>query len=363
MLPTFVVTLREGVEAALIVGIVAAFLVKEGRRDAMSRMWIGVGAAVALCVAIAVALRLLGERLPERGQEGLETVLTLVAVAMVTYMIVWMRRHARGLKAALQSSASSALLAGSGVALAAMAFVAVLREGLETTVFLLAVFADRPDPETAGAGGILGLAAAVAIGLALYRGGTRIDLARFFRLTALVLVVVAGGLVATAVHAAHEAGWSTPSRVRPSTRPGWWPPGASEARSSRACSGCTSTRPWARPPGGSSTRSPSPRTSSGRIGGARPSSPSDGRGRLAAKSSPSWARPATQWRPQQRAVSMAACEPLWPERRDRRAPPSPSRRSSACRPPPAPRAARPRAPGRPPPEVTRSCARPSPAAR
>ncbi|HEX8741976.1 MAG TPA: iron uptake transporter permease EfeU [Thermoleophilaceae bacterium] len=207
MLPTFVITLREGLEAALVVGILGAFLVNEGRRDALPRMWLGVALAVALCMAVAVVLRVVDGELPHREQEGLETILGLVAVAMVTYMIVWMRRHARGLRAALQSRAAEALLAGSGIALAAMAFLAVLREGMETTVFLVAVFSDRPDPATAGAGAALGLVAAIAIGVALYRGGTRINLARFFRASALVLVAVAGGLLATAVHTAHEAGW------------------------------------------------------------------------------------------------------------------------------------------------------------
>jgi high-affinity iron transporter len=206
VLPTFVITLREGVEAALIIGIVAAFLVKEGRRDALSRMWIGIGSALAVCITIAVILRLVDQELPHRQQEGLTAVVTLIAVGMVTYMIVWMRRHSRGLKAALQSSAAQAL-AGSTTALVAMAFLAVLREGVETTVFLLAVFSDRPDPGTAGAGAVLGLVAAIAIGWALYRGGVRINLTRFFRATALVLVLVAAGLLATSLHTAHEAGW------------------------------------------------------------------------------------------------------------------------------------------------------------
>jgi high-affinity iron transporter len=207
MLPTFVITLREGVEAALIVGIVAAFLVKEGHRDALPRMWFGVGIAVALCTAVAIVLRVVGENLPQREQEGLETVVGLIAVAMVTYMIVWMRRHARNLKASLQSSAAEALAAGSTVALVGMAFLAVLREGLETTVFLLAVFNDTSNPGTAGTGAVLGLVAAVAIGWALYRGGVRINLSRFFRVTGLVLVLVAAGLLATSIHTAHEAGW------------------------------------------------------------------------------------------------------------------------------------------------------------
>lgn len=207
MIPTFVITLREGVEASLIIGIIAAFLVKEGRRDAMRQMWLGIGIAVALCASVAVALRVIGQELPDKGQEGLETVVGLIAVAAVTYMIVWMRRHARGIKAELQGEAASALAAGSTVALVGMAFLAVLREGFETSVFLLAAFNDATDTTAAGAGAVLGLVAAVAIGLGLYRGGVRINLTRFFRFTGLVLVFVAAGLLATAVHTAHEAGW------------------------------------------------------------------------------------------------------------------------------------------------------------
>jgi high-affinity iron transporter len=207
MLPTFVISLREGVEASLIVGIVAAFLVKERRRDALSKMWIGVAAAVALCIAVAVILRVVGESLPQKEQEGLETVVGLIAVAAVTYMIFWMRRHVRGLKRSLQNEVVAALASGSTAALVGMAFLAVLREGLETAVFLLAVFQDTTNPGSAGAGAVLGLLAAVLIGWLLYRGGVRINFARFFRATGLVLVLVAAGLFATAVHTAHEAGW------------------------------------------------------------------------------------------------------------------------------------------------------------
>jgi len=207
MIPTLVIALREGVEAALIVGIIAAFLVKEGRRDAIKQMWIGVAVAVVLCVGVAVLLKLLGEQLPQREQEGLETVIGLIAVAAVTYMIVWMRRNARGIKAALEGSAGAALARGLAMALVAMAFLAVLREGFETSVFLLAAFQDASDTGAAGAGAAIGLIAAIAIGLGIYRGGVRINLNRFFRITGLILVFVAAGLLSTSLHTAHEAGW------------------------------------------------------------------------------------------------------------------------------------------------------------
>ena len=207
MIPTLVIALREGVEASLIIGIIAAFLVKEGRRDALRQMWIGVGIAVALCVGIAVILRMVGQDLPQRQQEGLETVIGLIAVSAVSYMIIWMRRNAKGIKKVLEGNAASALASGSTMALVAMAFLAVLREGFETSVFLLAAFQDASDTTAAGAGAVIGLIAAVAIGLGIYRGGVRINLTRFFRVTGLILVFVAAGLLATSLHTAHEAGW------------------------------------------------------------------------------------------------------------------------------------------------------------
>jgi len=207
MIPTLVIALREGVEASLIVGIIAAFLVKEGRQDAMRQMWAGVTIAVALCIGIAVILQVLDEQLPQRQQEGLETVIGLIAVSAVTYMIIWMRRNARGIKKVLEGNAASALANGSTMALVAMAFLAVLREGFETSVFLLAAFQDSTDTTAAGAGAIVGLVAAIAIGLGIYRGGVRINLTRFFRITGLILVFVAAGLLSTALHTGHEAGW------------------------------------------------------------------------------------------------------------------------------------------------------------
>jgi high-affinity iron transporter len=207
MIPTLVIALREGVEASLIVGIIAAFLVREGRQDAMRQMWAGVAIAVALCVGVAVALRVVGQELPQREQEGLETVIGLIAVSAVTYMIVWMRRNARGIKKVLEGNAASALASGSTMALVGMAFLAVLREGFETSVFMLAAFQDATDTTAAGAGAVIGLLAAIGIGIGIYRGGVHINLSRFFRVTGLILVFVAAGLLATSLHTAHEAGW------------------------------------------------------------------------------------------------------------------------------------------------------------
>ena len=207
MLPTFVIGLREGLEASLIVGIIAAFLIQRNERRALRAMWLGVAAAAALCLGVSIVLRVIDSSLPLEQREGFEAVLALVAVAGITYMIVWMRRHSRELKGSLERSAGAALATGSTFALVGMAFFAVLREGLETAVFLLATFQGSTSPLATGAGAVLGIAVAVVLGIGIYRGGVRINLSRFFRATGFVLVIVAAGLLALAVHAGQEAGW------------------------------------------------------------------------------------------------------------------------------------------------------------
>jgi FTR1 family protein len=207
MLPTFVIGLREGVEAALIVGIVAAFLSRHGRREALRWVWTGVGLAALLCLGVGVGLHLLEASLPHKQQEGLETVIALVAVAAITYMVVWMKRNSRGLRQSLEADASAALAQNSVKALVLMAFLAVLREGFETAVFVVAVLNSSSDRGAASIGVALGLLVATVLGYALYRGGVRVNLSRFFRVTGVVLVFVAAGLVASALHTAHEAGW------------------------------------------------------------------------------------------------------------------------------------------------------------
>jgi high-affinity iron transporter len=214
MLPTFVIGLREGLEAALIVAIIAAFLRRQGRRDLIKWVFIGVGTAVLLCAAAGVALHIYAADLPQRQQEGLETVIGALAVGMVTYMVVWMKRHSRELKGQLETLAGGALGADAQVgtsraarALVLMAFLGVLREGIETVIFLLAVFDQSSSGAAAGFGAVLGIVVAVGLGYGIYRGGVRLNLSKFFRATGFVLVLVAAGLVVNALHTAHEAGW------------------------------------------------------------------------------------------------------------------------------------------------------------
>jgi len=207
LIPTLVIGLREGLEASLIVGIIASFLARSGRRDALRSMWIGVGAATLLCVGIGIALVTLSAELPQQAQEGLETVVGAAAVIMVTLMIIWMSRRARFMKRDLENAAAHALARGSAAALVAMAFLAVLREGFETSVFLVSVLQESTNTATAASGAFIGVAIAIAIGYGIFRGGLRVNLARFFKLTGLVLVLVAAGLTMTVLHTAHEANW------------------------------------------------------------------------------------------------------------------------------------------------------------
>lgn len=208
MIPTLVIGLREGLEASLIVGIIAAFLVRQNKRDALRQVWVGVGVAVLICLMTAIGLQILAAQLPGREQEGLETVVGLFAVVMITYMILRLGRHSQShKKTVVEGEAALALAQGSARALVAMAFLAVLREGFETSVFLLATLEDSHSAVAGGIGAVVGILAAVAIGYGIYRGGIRPNLARFFNITGLMLLIVAAGLVMKSVHTAHEAGW------------------------------------------------------------------------------------------------------------------------------------------------------------
>ena len=205
LLATFVIGLREGLEAALIVGIIAAFLKRNGH--SLKSMWVGVLAAILLSIGVGVLLEVISLGLPQAEQEGMESIIGAVAVVMVTAMIVWMSKHARSMRRELESEATEALARGSVLALAVMAFLAVLREGFETSVFLLAAFQSSVSPFTAGAGAVTGLLLSVLIGYAIYRGGIKLNLGRFFTVTGVFLVFVAAGLVMSALRTAHEAGW------------------------------------------------------------------------------------------------------------------------------------------------------------
>jgi high-affinity iron transporter len=205
MLATLVIGLREGLEAALIVGIIAAFLRRNGK--SLTAMWLGVALAIILSVAVGVSLELIERELPQAGQEGMETVIGAIAIFFVTGMIVWMNAHARDMKRQLEAQATQALTQAGAYALASMAFLAVLKEGFETSVFLLATFSAAQSAAWAATGAIIGLLMAAVIGWGIYAGGVRINLSRFFRFTGAFLILVAAGLTITSLRTAHEAGW------------------------------------------------------------------------------------------------------------------------------------------------------------
>jgi high-affinity iron transporter len=210
---TFLIGLREGLEASLIVGIVGAFLARNGR--SVRPMIAGVTLAVAISIAVGVGLDLLSTSLPQRQQEMLETVIGAIAVVFVTTMIIWMNRHAMAMKGELEREAAQALNAGGSLALTGMAFLAVLKEGFETSVFLLAAAQTSSGSRWyAVLGGAAGIAVAVAIGVGLYYGGLKLNLGRFFRVTGVFLVLIAAGLVMSALRTAHEAGWVTIGQQR-----------------------------------------------------------------------------------------------------------------------------------------------------
>ena len=207
MLVAYLIMLREGVEAALIVGIVASYLGQTGRGRFMPAVWSGVALATVLCLVLGLVLNATSAEFPQKQQEFFEGCIGVLAAGILTSMVFWMKKAARSIKAQLHDSIDAALQPGDrqGLALVGMAFFAVGREGLESVFFLLATF-----QQSVGLGvplgACLGLATAVAIGAAIYLGGLRLDLRRFFRWTGAFIIFVAAGLLANALQSFHEAG-------------------------------------------------------------------------------------------------------------------------------------------------------------
>lgn len=203
----FLIMLREGIEAALIVGIIASYLKQTGRRWAMPWVWAGIALAILLCAAVAALIQWGGHEYPQKQQELLEGVVALVAVAILTSMVFWMKKAGRSMKGELQRSIDRAMDKGDGWtwALVGMAFLAVAREGLESLFFLLAIVQQDPT-RVALAGAALGLLLATGLGAGLYYGSIRMNLQRFFRITGIFIIFVAAGLLAGSLAKFHEAG-------------------------------------------------------------------------------------------------------------------------------------------------------------
>jgi high-affinity iron transporter len=210
----FLITLREGIEAALVVSIILAYLNAVGHRDRQYVVWAGTGLAVLTSLVAGVILYYTVGAISEtseRTAEIIEGIGSLLAAGVLTWMIFWMRRQARHLKGELQEKVDVALASGSNLALGALAFFVVVREGLETVLFLFGTIREEVVGSVALAylGAALGLAVAILLGVLIYRGGIRLNLRTFFKVTGALILVVAAGLFAYGIHELQEVGWIT----------------------------------------------------------------------------------------------------------------------------------------------------------
>jgi high-affinity iron transporter len=202
--------LREGVEAALIIAIILAYLERTGNRRHFGKVWLGVGAAAALSVAIGAVLWVTIGGLPERSEQIFEAVAMILAAAVVTWMLFWMRRQAANIRGELHAAVDRSLTSTSVWGLSILAFTAVVREGVETALFLLGQVAAVSGSESGALavllGALIGLILAAGIGYGFYRGAQVINLRTFFRWTGVALIFIAAGLLSHAVHELVEAG-------------------------------------------------------------------------------------------------------------------------------------------------------------
>ena len=245
---SFVIALREGIEAALIVSIVLAYLKQVGASDRSRLVWWGAGARRRLVRALGTAIFVAGAEFEGTAEEVFEGLVTLAAVGVLTWMIFWMRRQGSRIKSELQEKVDTALVSG-GLALAGLAFFAVLREGIETALFLFAAAKGTAVEGTPAApaaqvfGAVLGLALAVVLGVLLYRGGIRMNLRSFFRVTGLISDRRRGGVVRLLAARASGSGVAALPRIA-GVRPVREPSGRRRrsARSSAVSSATTPTR-------------------------------------------------------------------------------------------------------------------------
>lgn len=206
MLSTLLITLREGLEAALIIGIILAYLARTDNRQGFKHVWLGTLLAVATSLIAGAAIYLSAGRLEGWAEEVFEGLAMLTAAGILTWMIFWMRKQAVNIKGQLHAQIQSALGSSSSLGLVALAFVAVAREGIETVLFLFAATRVAESPILSTLGGVIGLAIAIAIGYSIYKGTSKLNLTTFFNVTSLLLILFAAGLLAHGIHEFHEAG-------------------------------------------------------------------------------------------------------------------------------------------------------------
>ncbi|MEO9254382.1 MAG: FTR1 family protein [Tepidiformaceae bacterium] len=202
---SFLVTLREGVEMALIVAILLGYLRSIGQRQHFREVWIGVGVAAVICLAIGAGLEIASRELDGRIVEGFEGVTMIFAVILLTGMAFWMKAQSRGISADLKAHVDSALNTGSVTAIVLLAASSIGREGLETTLFLFAGSTTGGSGTQFVLGGLLGFALAAAIGVGIYHGSSRVPLKTFFNVSGVAVIVLAAGLLANSVVKLYEA--------------------------------------------------------------------------------------------------------------------------------------------------------------
>jgi high-affinity iron transporter len=205
VLANFLIGLREGIEASLIVGILVAYVVKVGRKDVLHKLWFGVGVAIVVPLGVGALLTWGPYGLSSQAQELIGGGLSLLAVGFVTWMIFWMGKTARSMKSTLHTRLDAALL-GAGWGVVVLAMLSVGREGLETALFVWATVASVGGGWEPAVGALLGILAAAVVGFLLYRGFVKINLGKFFTWTAAFLILVAGGVFAYAIGDLQEAG-------------------------------------------------------------------------------------------------------------------------------------------------------------
>ena len=206
MLSSFLITLREGLEAALIIGIILAYLARTDNRQGFKPVLFGISLAVVTSLIAGATIFLLAGEFSGQAEEIFEGLAMFVATGVLTWMILWMRKQAINIKAHLQAQIQSVLTSSSSLGLIILAFVVVVREGIETVLFLFAATRVAESPVLFTMGGFLGLAIAIGIGYSIYKGTSKLNLRTFFNVTSAVLIVFAAGLLAHGIHEFHEAG-------------------------------------------------------------------------------------------------------------------------------------------------------------
>lgn len=210
MLSSFLITLREGLEAALIIGIILAYLARTENRSAFRHVWLGTSLAVVVSLIAGAAIFYTAGEFTGSAEEIFEGTAMFAATLVLTWMIFWMRRQAINIKGHLHLQIASALGNRSALGLVSLAFIAVVREGIELALFLFAATRVAESPVLSATGSLLGLALAIGLGYSIYRGTSRLNIGSFFNVTSLLLILFAAGLLAHGIHEFHEAGLIPP---------------------------------------------------------------------------------------------------------------------------------------------------------